>query len=411
MSYVVQRFLAALLITLMAPAAGLAADRGVSVPDRARPAYDPLGITAGAFTIFPEVTVGTEYNDNIYATRSNKESDWIFTVAPRIRAGSDWSNHAVNMDAGIKSGFYASESDENYVDGHLLANGRLDISRDSSLSARAGIRRLHEDRGEPDVDRQAFSWDEPGIYYRTIAGLDFYQAFGRFGATLGGGYTNLDYKSVDLIDGTSQDRDIQDREIYTVTGRLQYDMHPDVKPFITTRYEWRDYDQSEAERDSEGYRIGVGTGFDLGGITSGEVYGGYMKQDYDDRSNISGFWFGLSKLWNATPITSVEAFAETSVKETTLQDSSGIRSFDLGLRADHELRRNVLIGAAANYTLNDYRGADLTEDYYAVGPSLTYLWNRNLSAEIGYRYRTKDSDIRDREYSENRFTVAITGSL
>ncbi len=44
------------------------AQRGVPVHEILRPDYDPLGIRVGAFLIRHELTLGLEYNDNIFAT-------------------------------------------------------------------------------------------------------------------------------------------------------------------------------------------------------------------------------------------------------------------------------------------------------------------------------------------------------
>jgi len=384
------------------------AQRGVPIHEKPRPDYDPLGIRAGAFTVKPELTLGLEYNDNIYATRRNTESDWITTIAPELDVRSDWTRHALGLNTGLEYGMYASESDENYLDGHIFLDGRLDVLRESFLSGRLGFQRLHEERGEPDADTD---WDEPGRYNRTSGDLAYYHGRGKLSVSGGSGFTRLDYRPVDLRDGTTQSQSIRDRWIYNVNARVAYEMHPDVQPFVTTRYEWRRYDRSRAERDSEGYRIGVGTGFDLGGITSGEVFAGYMHQDYDDRRNISGMWYGLNLLWNVTQLTSVEAGVQKLVKETTLEGASGIDSVEANLRMDHELLRNLLVGAFFDYTHDSYQGRNVTDRYYDLGPRITYLWNRNLSAEASYTYREKDSNRSHREYTENRFKVSITGSF
>jgi len=399
-----------LLMIFFLPYAALAG-RVVPITEKPRPDYDALGIRAGAFTIKPKITLATEYNDNIYAQTDGRTSDWIFTLAPSVNIASDWSRHSIRFDVGAKSGIYSSESDENYIDGHALFNGSLDVTRDSYITGGFGFKRLHEDRGDPDAGAFWAQWDEPAVYYQNTGNLLFFQGLGRFDLTTGGGITNLDYRSVDLLDGTSQDQDGRDRNIYNVNARIAYNMHPDVAPFITTRYEWRKYDESDVERDSEGYRIGIGTGINLGGLMAADIYGGVMEQDYDHRDDISTFWYGMSVLWNPTNLTSIQATAETSVKETTVADASGIDAFDANLEVDHELLRNLLVGANAEYTYNDYKGEDISDKYYVIGPSVTYLWNRNLEAKIGYRYRTKHSNLSFREYTENRFTLSLTGSF
>lgn len=395
------------IVLLMLSGSALA-QKTVHIREKPRPEYDAQGINLGGFTLLPELTVGETYSDNIYATKNDETSDWITTVAPTISLESDWSRHALNMETGMKGGFYSSESDENYVDGRFLIDGRLDVLRESFLTAMAGTRRLHEERGDPDFGED---WDEPSTYYLHNADLSYYHGRGKLSVTGGTGVTAYDYKSVDLQDGGSENMDYRDRKVYNVNARVEYDLHPDANPFITSRYNWRDYDESDAQRDSQGYRVGAGTGFDLGGVTSGEVFGGYMAQDYDDRSDISGPWYGMSLLWNVTTMTSVEAEVQRTIQETTRKDSPGIRGTEAGISVDHELLRNLLVGASYDYTRNSYEDVDITDKYHTISSNLTYLWNRYLNAELDYTLKDKTSDKSHREYTENRYSLSVTGQF
>ena len=370
--------------------------------------YEPLGIRAGAFTVRPSLTLGAVYNDNIYATKNNEESDWITTITPAVDVKSDWSRHELHLNTGLTAGFYGDNSGEDYIDAHVLADGRIDVLHESYLRASAGFERLHEERGAPDV---VAAWDEPAVYYRSTTGLEYYQGLNRLSVKAGVNFQNLNYTSVDLRSGGCQNMDIRDRNLYDINARVAYELLPEVQPFVATHYEWRRYDRSEARRDSEGYRIALGTGFRISGVTSGEVFGGYMRQEYDQFDDISGFWYGMSLSWKPTRLTTVEASAQSSIKETTLAGASGIDADEVGMSIDHELLRNLRVGAFIDYERDDYDGQDITDSYTALGPSVTYLWNRNLSARVEYRYRSKDSNRSDREYDENVFGLSVTGAF
>lgn len=393
-----------LCLALCAPQAH--AERGKPITEKPRPDYDALGIPVGSFIAKPEIKAGVEFNDNIYAAEDNTESDTIAVIAPELELNSNWNRHALNLTAGLNSGLYASESDENYLDSKLLLNGRLDVQRESYLSGAAGIQRLHEERTSPDASN---AWKEPAEFTQSNADLSYMHGLGRTSLTAGAGITDINFSSVPLVSGGSDDLSLRDRELKNVNARVAYELLPTVKPFVAGRYEWRDYDRSEALRDSDGYRLGAGTGFDLGGVTTGEIFAGYMQQDYEDREDIKGPWFGMSLLWNVTEMTSVEGRLQSSVKETTLDNSSGIDAIDAGVRVDHELLRNLLVGAFFNYTNDDYESVDITDKYYTFGPRVTYLVNRYLSAEASYAHETKDSNESSREYTENLFMISLTG--
>ena len=61
-------------------------DRNVSVRQRPRPGYDALGLRQGAFIIWPKVALSTEYNDNIFATDTDKVADSVSDCPRRSRS-------------------------------------------------------------------------------------------------------------------------------------------------------------------------------------------------------------------------------------------------------------------------------------------------------------------------------------
>ena len=48
--------------------------------------YEPLGIRAGSFLIYPTLSVSEAYDDNVFATDNDTEDDWITLISPRVRA-------------------------------------------------------------------------------------------------------------------------------------------------------------------------------------------------------------------------------------------------------------------------------------------------------------------------------------
>ncbi|HLS69367.1 MAG TPA: outer membrane beta-barrel protein [Kiloniellales bacterium] len=389
----------------------LESERGVPVYARQRPEVDPLGVRAGAFMIYPQARLTGNFDDNIYATPNNRESDFITTIAPRIRAESNWSNHHLALDAEVAAGFYAKNQSEDFVDGRLALEGRLDVQRGTFLEAGLSVARLHEERGDPDVP---FAYDEPSVFYETHASLTGYHGVGRLSLSLGANYTRLAYRSVDLTDGTSYSQSDRDRNIYEGHARVAYELLPNVIPFIQGSYNVRRYDTRQPiNRESEGYRIGVGSGFDAGGIITGEVYAGYMRQNYVSSrlDDASGPWFGAQVLWNVTRLTSVELGLERRVVETANLDASSYTRTAVETRVDHELLRNLLIGGYAHYYDDRYNGTSLKNRYFEAGPRATYLWNRNFNAELSLSHSRRDSNDSDLDYRSNRILFSIVAEL
>ena len=119
-------------------------------PDRPRDDYDPLGIRAGSFFIFPSISLSGTYDSNAFATSDDEDSDVGAILAPRVDVNSNWSRHALNFSAGAVGAAWAEYSENNYLDAFAATTGRLDITRDDIASGTLRFDRLHEDRDDPD---------------------------------------------------------------------------------------------------------------------------------------------------------------------------------------------------------------------------------------------------------------------
>ncbi|MBX3504018.1 MAG: outer membrane beta-barrel protein [Parvibaculum sp.] len=392
-------------------------NRNVSVRERARPGYDAVGVRAGAFTVFPEVSVTGAYNDNIYATDTNTESDFITTLGARVSAASNWSRHALNLRAGVAQQLYADNDDEDRLDWNVGGDGRIDITRDTNISAGLSYAELTEDRGAPNAAGIGFA-AEPTEYSLLQANVALDHRFNRVTSRLGATYSDFDYDDTPAIGGgPAIDQDFRDREEFTQFLRLGYDVSPDTNVYVQGTINQRKYDQQPPavplNRDSDGYAVVVGSEFRLTNLAQGGVYVGYHSQDYDDPTlpEIDGLAYGASVDWFVTPLTTVRFEAASSIEETINAGASGYTENSVGLRIDHELMRNVILGARASYANNDYEGITREDDVMRAGLSVDYLLNRNFSLQLGYDYTERDSNVNARDYTANQIGLTLRAGL
>ena len=69
-----------------------------------------------------------------------------------------------------------------------------------------------------------------------------------------------------------------------------------------------------------------------------------------------------------------------------------------------------LNGQYQNSSFNQGPYSSESDNIYMVGASLEYLFNRHLSAEVGYNYDKADSNITGRGYDRNRVYLGMTAS-
>jgi hypothetical protein len=388
--------------------------RGDTVRGRARPQYDPLGVRLGSFVLLPELTLQEQYETNIFFTENNEEDDFITRVMPGATLRSDWNNHQLTLETGADLGFYASNTDEDFQDYFVGASGRVDIKRSTQLNLRTRYRRAHESRESPD-DADAVAGmrvaDEPTELDVYSAGASLRHDFGRLNGTLGGTFDRLSFQDPDAIGGGSINEHERDRNVYEGTLRVGYEIQPEYEAFVLGSYNVREYDGLEGgvDRDSDGYGIAVGMQVDFGGIVFGDFFAGFREQSYDDSTlnDLNGFGAGADITWNVTGLTTITGSLLGDIRETTSAGASGrqVATGEIGI--DHELRRNIIVGANIIGVRDDYEGINRTDWVYGAGADATYLINRYLRAGAEYEFRERDGESSTDDFTNHVFLIRL----
>lgn len=402
---------------LVAPTAAEAQqepDPNVPVQNRPRPEFDPLGIRAGGFLIFPRLTVAETYDSNVFAEPDEEEDDLITVIEPVVEVRSNFPRHELGFEAGAEIGFFAEETDENYQNYFVSTGGTLDVTRNAALSADIGYARDHESRESPESPDAA---EEPTPIDEYNAQLSFRQVFNRLNYRLLGAAGFSDFQDVDAIAGGEINQDDRDRFEYDARLRVGYLVSPRFNLFTEGLYTLTDYqvqeDDAGFDRDSQGFGVNAGVEVDLTAILFGEVFGGYRFETFDDNAfdDVSGFWFGAGLTWNVTDLTTIELVGERDVEATTQAGAGGDLATDIRLEVTHELLRNLLLNGFAGYSRDEFEGIDRTDNTYLAGAGAEYLVNRYLSVELGYRFSDRDSDVDDEEFTRHIVSLGLTGRL
>jgi hypothetical protein len=382
-----------------------APDPNVTVRGRDRPEYDPLGIRAGSFLVFPELSVTESYSDNVGFDENDTQSDFITQIEPSVRFVSDWSRHQLGLEVGSDIAFHVDENDEDYQDFFAVGSGKLDVSRQTALSAEVEARQAHESRADPEDEDD----NELTDFYQYGGALSASHQFNRLILTLTGAAERDEFK-----DDEDEDRDSW---VYDALLRSAYEVSPRFNMFVEGRYNIEDRDENVdshgIERDTNGYEGRVGAGLDVTAVLFGEAFVGYRVQQFeedgfDDEKGVS---LGLDLNWNPTTLTSVGFSGKRDFVPTTQANAASNLRTEFGVTIDHELMRSVIVGATAQYKNDDFRGDDRNDDIYAVGAGLTYWMNRNLSFNAGYDYSTRNSNVDGEDFDVNQFLIGLTARL
>lgn len=390
-----------------------------SVLQRPRPDYDPLGIRAGSFLIYPYANLAEAYDSNVYAIPSPAvKGDFYTDLAPGAAVRSDWNNHALNFDASGDIKRYASLVSENVSNGAVSTSGRLDILRDIYAAGGLGYQLAHEDRSSPN---SAINAKNP-IEYQVVNGnVAYVHEPGRLSLRVDASASDYNYNNAETATGATIVETDRNRIEYMVKPRVSYEIVPGYHAFVQASGNERDYqaqfDQFGYNKSSKGYETDAGTAIDLGRLITGEVFAGYLSQSYDDPrlKTVSGVAFGGNLLWNVTELTSVRFTLTRAVQETvvtagggaTIVDAAADLQTSASVSVEHELLRNVLLSAGAIFIQDDFQGIIRTDDNYEGDAGARYLINRNLSAGLDFSYRKRTSNVPGNDYEREIVTARL----
>jgi hypothetical protein len=370
-----------------------------SVLQRARPDYDPLGIQAGSFLILPSMDLQEWWDSNVFAVPTRPSTDLVTAVVPQLSIASDWNNHALNLFVGDQSEFYQKHTTENVNNVTVAAQGRFDIQRDEYIQGGAGMQLSHEDRSSPNA---SISGKYPTQFTVADGNIGFVRNIGIIGASLTGDVQSYSYNN----NVTNADVEIpeayRDYIQYTVTPRVTYEIVPGYHAFIQTPLNERQYDRgvdpAGFNHSSHGYEGDVGTAVNLGSALNGEVFVGYLRQDYEDRAfgSPQGLSGGANLLWNVTDLTSLRL----AVSRTVSEEAAGVTTAPSGsylettgkVSVEHELLRNVVLTASGTYFVDQFTGVNRTDNNYNAYAGVKYLMNRVLSLGFDANFWHRDSN-------------------
>jgi hypothetical protein len=379
----------------------------INVAERRMPEYETDGLRLGQFQFLPRIELEETYDDNIYRTDTNTESDFITRVKPSAIVQSDWSNHQLQFVALGNFGFYQDRDTENYEDYTVQAKGRYDILYDTYFEGILRHSHLHEDRNSPNDA----NGNEPTELDINTARIGFAREVSRLKL-----YTYAQHQDMEFdqtIRGnvlvTNDDRNRYQEDFQV---KLAYEFYPNYDIFTRYTYNIREYDATGAiNRDSTGHEVVMGSAVDISGKVKGEVYAGYLTQDYDRFADADEVTYGGELLWNITGLTSLDALIEREVRETTVANASSFVRSRYRVSADHALLENLLLNASLQYIEDDFitsGAASRNDEYYGAGVGMEYTINRNLAVNLGYDYIERDSTVASENYDNNLVSVSLS---
>ena len=361
------------------------------------------GIPLGDFLIYPEAQVSEFYDNNIFATKTGEQNDFVTVIAPQVFVASNWARHSLNFQAHGDVTLYNEHTKENSTDYWFSSEGQYDFSDTTNAFGGTLFGQWHEDRESPD-DVNGL---EPTIYreLRGFGGLSH-----RIDATtvrVGGTWQRLTFDDTPAAGGTIFNGD-RDRDHVTAGARFIHRLNETFSPYFDANFDGRNYrlarDFAGFDRDSQGYRLFVGTNVSIASVLAGEIYAGYMGQDYDDPTlkDVAVPGFGGNVRWAITDNVLISAWADRSIQETTLFAASSYVYTATGATIDYDITKAIVLTLRGSLAHSAFEGNGRVDNDYDTGFGARYNFTDNLYVAADYRFQRRISNAIFSDYSRHQ---------
>jgi hypothetical protein len=350
---------------------------------------DDSGIRLGTLILRPSLSqkLGNEWTKS----GSVKDNRIFSETGLKGTVTSDWSRHelTVGAEGAWQKTLSGDGTDKPRAD--IDARLRLDLADDTIATLSGSYSFSREDTDDPNAVSGARAQSGVNEYG---AGASIEHDFGLIRGSIAADITRYQYSDAELSNGSTLERGDRNRNRYTLSSRLGYELSPALTPFVEGLIGKIDYDDAA---DSAGYRrsadlYGAKTGVavDLGEKLRGEIAVGYEHQTYEDArlEELSALTVDGNIYWSPREGTSLDVTLDTSIDPSTTAGVNGATTHKVTAQLAHDLRENLVARLTGGTTLTRYDGDAATSDTtaYLAGAGVTWRINRYLDATAYLTY-------------------------
>lgn len=364
------------------------APANVSVLERARPDYAPIGGRIGSFFLYPTLDVTAQYTSNLRATSTGQVADSYVSVRPAVKLVSNWVRNQAQVDVFYQRAIHARFSDEDAGQYGANGAGRIYLGSTTLLDLSASVARLTE----PRTDINSIAATQSPIGYTNISSsVLLTQNFAAFTLLGSAGVSKQTFSDAVALDGTPVLQQYRNNSSFNGSLEGRYRIGAGTSLLVHVGAQSIGYDLNPYfgfDRNSSSTRAELGVGLALSRLLYGDVRVGYFKQFNRDARFLdgSGLSFSANLLYSLTPLTSIRLTADRSIEPGGSTVTSGNMRSTGTLTVEHELHRNIILTGFGRYSHIDPQGAlplfGSADEYEGRG-GVQYYLNRRLRANAG----------------------------
>jgi hypothetical protein len=343
----------------------------------------------GTFRLKPKLTVGAARDDNVFATDTDAIEDRVTLLGGDIDLRLSEGRVPISVYGSVDSRSYSDNPLEDHVD--RAGGGTIDFNfaRRTAVTLGGDYAFDHEPRGEPSFPSAAI--ERPSFETGTAL-LDITHDFASGRLSASAEQESSDFEDAMLADGTTFDQDFRDRDTLTLELQGNIVVGESLAALVRAVQVQRDYDldtvAGEIDRNSTSTALFGGVALDITNLMSGEVAVGVLELDNRDPEQSDSRSVGVSsrlELYVTQLMTATVDVQRTSAAADIAGSASYIgTSVSLGL--DYELRRDLILSAAAARSQREYTDLDRRDNSERASLSAQWLVNRRMNVVLDYAH-------------------------
>ncbi len=372
--------------------------------------FAPLGLRVGTFILRPSLEQGLTYTTN--ADYSPNGTDALLSETTlRLNAISDWSEHSASLDAYGTFRDSLSGYDLRETSAGALAALNLDLGEETRARTTLEYERAPETASSPVTIEGTVSEPIRQTFSGSI-GLEREVGRALFGAT--GRIEHDRYGDAELSNGDSLSQEDRNSTLATLSLRAGYEISPVLAPFVEgevgRRFYQQETDGAGFERSSDRLGARAGLAVDLGEKLSGEISGGWIREQFDDDrlAPIEGPTLNALITWSPERETTVVASASTTVEGTTNAGESGSILHSGEISLERQVRSNLTANGMIGAGYRDYSGSTSHDFLFNAQVGATWWLNRYTGITGRLRHESLRSNIEGRDYDASSVFLGMT---
>ena len=381
------------------------------------PPSDELGLRWGGLLIKPQLLVSETYDDNIYATDTNTESDFVTALRPSVEITLPDSRHELTIKGDYEFRKYLDNDNEDQHNLGASIEGFLKGADWLKIPFAAFWKNKHEERAD---DLTVQLSDDP-IRMDTLearTGIEIKPGrlalgiLGHYGKErYEDGFSTVNSAQVIRRDG---DRDWMKAEAYTA-----YDLSNNHRIKLSGTIGERNYENRNFQgggfngplRDSQTWGATAGWHFAFAGL-KGHLTGGMEEYNYDSAAINDIDEIVLSGLvsHNFNDKTSFNLTFGRDIYEHPEIVNPAIRN-QVGVYLDHKLGESFLVAAGADYEYLEFDSLARDDETWKLRALADYFLTDNFALGLEYIYSQRDSSVLGADYDRNQIMLKARGRI